>query len=141
MIAKPIRGGNFERTTHPLWKYRLTDELLIKMGHAVPKPVQLETACGYVIGEWVRNHLAIFPDYMTDGASCWPDHEEGMRGFGVHDLGYQLAQILTRKQWDLTMLSIHAHDRYRLRHIVYAGVRAAGWKAYGKRDYVKIVEI
>jgi hypothetical protein len=138
MIAKPISGGRLERTTHPLWKYRLADQFIMWTEKKMP-PVRFESAKGFIIGTWIDHELTINDDYMLDGASFWPDHEKGMRGFTGHDFGYQLAQILTRIEWDQLMLSIQAHDQYKLRHIVYAGVRVGGWRSYGKRDYVKII--
>lgn len=140
MRVDKVSGGKLERTTHPLWKYRLVDPLVIRTEKKMP-PVRFEAAKGFIIGTWIDQELTINEDYMLDGASFWPDHEEGMRGFTGHDFGYQLGQILTRKGWDQLMCSIHAYDKYRLRHIVYAGVRAGGWRAYGKRDYVKIIHL
>ena len=141
MIAYVISGGRMDRTTHPKWKYRFADDLVVWMSHKVEKPIEFKSESGYVIARWEGHILTIFAGYVMDGASCWPDHEKGMRGFGVHDFGYQVAQILTRQQWDQVMLSIHAHDGYRVRHIVYAGVRAGGWSSFGKRGYVEIHEV
>jgi hypothetical protein len=141
MIAYVISGGRMDRTTHPKWKYRFADDLVVWMSHKVEKPIEFRSESGYVIARWEGHILTIFAGYVMDGASFWPDHEKGMRGFGVHDFGYQVAQILTRKQWDQVMLSIHAHDGYKARHIVYGGVSVGGWASYGKRGYVEIVEV
>lgn len=141
MIARIISGGSYRKTTHPRWKYVTTEDLVVWVSHCVPEPVQFVTEAGYVIGKWGNHILTIFSGYCFDGASNWPDHPDGMRGFQIHDFGYQLAQILTRKQWDQVMRAIHEADAYAWRHIVYGGVRAGGWTAYGKRDYVKIETI
>ena len=140
MIARILTGGRYDRTTHPKWKYRLSEALIVWTEKMMP-PVRFESAKGFIMGMWIDHELTINQDYMLDGASCWPDHEEGMRGFTVHDFGYQLGQILKRKGWDDFMLSIHTNDNYRLRHIVYAGVRVGGWRSYGKREYVKIINL
>jgi hypothetical protein len=141
MIAYVISGGRIERTTHPKWKYRFGDDLVVWISHRLEKPIEFRAESGYVIARWEGNVLTIFRGYMMDGASFWWDHKKGMRGFGVHDFGYQVAQVLTRLQWDLGMLSIHSHDGYKARHVVYAGVRAGGWASYGKRGYVQIIEL
>lgn len=139
MIAKIISGGRYSRTTHPTWKYRFSEDLVIWTSHCVEKPIAFRSHSGYIIGKWEGHLLTIYSGYMFDGASGWWDHELAMPGFGFHDFGYQLAQILTRKQWDQGMLATHAEAGYKPRHLVYAGVRAGGWQVYGKRDYVEIL--
>lgn len=138
MIAKVISGGRYDCTSHPKWKYCLSEDLVVEMSHSMQKPVQFKSASGYIIGKWNGNLLTIYTGYMFDGASGWWDHKIAMPGFGVHDFGYQLSQILTRAQWDAVMFSIHTQANYKCRYLVYAGVRAGGWKFYGKSDYVKI---
>lgn len=139
MIARIISGGTYKPTTHPRWKYRTTEDLIIRTAHYQPIRVKFRASNGYIIGEWHKNILIINKGYTLDGASCWPDHPIAMPGFIFHDFGYQLAQILPRITWDQGMRDIHALASYKLRHIVYAGVRLGGWKSYGKRDYIEIL--
>jgi hypothetical protein len=133
-----ISGGQYERTTHPKWKYRLVEDLVLQVSIYRATTMEFRTEAGYLIARWEGYEFTIFKGYACDGASFWIDHEEGMIGWFWHDAGYQIAQILTRKQWDFGMLSLHAESKYKLRHIVYAGVRSGGWASYGKRDYVHV---
>jgi hypothetical protein len=141
MIAYVIDGGKYERTSHPKWKYWLAKDLVVWMSHKVKKPIEFRAKSGYLIARWDGHILTIFRGYVMDGATLWPDHKKGMHGFAVHDFGYQIGQILSREQWDQVMLSIHKHDGYLARHIVYAGVRAGGWNFFGKSEPVHITEV
>jgi hypothetical protein len=141
MRAYVVSGGKFDRTSHPKWKYRLSENLVVWMAHVPPKPLVFRSHSGYLIGEWTGHILIIYAGYMFDGASSWPDHVAGMPGFALHDFGYQLAQLLTRLGWDNAMLDIHGQYGYWWRYVVWSGVRVGGWRAYGKRDYVEILEL
>lgn len=141
IIARPLSGGNYVKTSHPKWKYKTTDDFVIWVDMFIKDSVSFQTDSGYVIGEWRGNILTIFAGYMFDGASYWPDHELGMRGWIWHDFGYQVAQILERWEWDKGMFDIHGYDGYKLKGIVHAGVRLGGRGSYGKRDYVRMVKL
>lgn len=141
MIVRRVSGGKFDRTSHPKWKYRLSEHLVLWTSHRVEKPILIRSSSGYLIGKWQGNLLIIFSGYMYDGATGWPDHKEAMVGFAFHDFGYQLSQILTRLQWDQGMKSLHEQANYKLRHVVFAGVRLGGWKFFGKSEPVRIIEI
>jgi len=136
-----VHGSKIDKTSHPIWKYRLAENFVFRMPTRMSTPVIFVSHSGYTIGEWRGFVLTIFSGYMLDGASGWPDHEIAMPGFVLHDFGYQLAQILTRKEWDRAMFDVQEAVSYRWRHIVYAGVRLGGWKAYGQRDYVEIISV
>jgi hypothetical protein len=123
------------------WAYVLDQRKTYTLARDVGQ-FDVVTKSGEVIALVRGCELCIAAGYAWDGLTCWPDTPANMIGGLPHDLGYQLGGCpdspFTRKEVDGWIRDLIApRDPWDAR-IIYAGVRMAGWKFYGKDKSLRI---
>ena len=124
------------------WSYRLESDKVYLLDRAI-KSFDVFTDDGTHIAMQRGGRLTIFEGYQWDGLTCYNDTPSNMIGGLAHDLGYQLGGCentpFTRKEIDSWIFQLIAPRAPFDSRIIYAGVRAFGWKFYGKKSNVRIV--
>lgn len=123
------------------WLYKLGADKTYLLPRIVAS-FDVVTDTGITIGQVRGDILTIFEGYEWEGLTCWNDTAANMVGGLPHDFGYQLGGCsnspFTRKEVDCWLRDLIFPRAPLEARITYAGVRAMGWRFYGKKSNIRI---
>ena len=118
------------------WLYETQGDMLYRVEGVELRDCDV-SSFGHPIGKVRDNVVTIFSKYAHDGMTLFPDSELNAPAGILHDFGYQ-SGLWSRLLCDQMIRAVMEFTGARARHIVYAGVRAAGWKFYAKEPGIEI---